>query len=131
MPYDPPQDPAVALAYNEALEGVLVGLTDPALVIAPTTQYGEYALLYEKWGVTSVARTDDSGFLIYVDDGSSTVHDDQDSLPYAVARGDVVANLVGPLAYTFGNYKIEPIAVPEVMGWNGRCPPSAPPPRTN
>ncbi|MEZ4589976.1 MAG: lamin tail domain-containing protein [Chloroflexota bacterium] len=116
VPYDPPQDPAAALVYNEALEGVLVGLADPALVIAPTTQYGEYALLYEKWGVTSVARTDDSGFLIYVDDGSATVHDDQDSLPYVVAKGDVVANLVGPLAYTFGNYKIEPVAVPEVMG---------------
>ncbi|MCA9956991.1 MAG: hypothetical protein KC434_19815, partial [Anaerolineales bacterium] len=52
--YDPPQDPAAALAYNEALEGVLVGVLEPALVIAPTTQYGEYALVYEKWGVTSV-----------------------------------------------------------------------------
>ncbi|MCB8927253.1 MAG: lamin tail domain-containing protein [Ardenticatenaceae bacterium] len=122
VPYDPPQDPAAALVYNEALEGVLVGLIDPALVIAPTTQYGEYALLYEKWGVTSVARTDDSGFLIYVDDGSSTVHDDQDSLPYAVAKGDFVANLVGPLAYTFGNYKIEPIAVPDVAAMNRPLP---------
>ncbi|MFZ1400728.1 MAG: hypothetical protein WAS33_27750, partial [Candidatus Promineifilaceae bacterium] len=122
VPYDPPQDPAAALVYNEALEGVLVRLTDPALVIAPTTQYGEYALVYEKWGVTSVARTDESGFLIYVDDGSSTVHDDQDSLPYAVAKGDVVANLVGPLAYTFGNFKIEPIAVPDVAAINRPLP---------
>jgi predicted extracellular nuclease len=115
VPYDPPQDPAAALAYNEALEGVLVGLAEPALTVAPTTQYGEYALVYEKWGVTAVARTDPSGYLIYVDDGSTVAHDDQSSLPYAVARGDLVANLAGPLAYTFGNYKIEPIAVPEVV----------------
>ncbi|MAT98777.1 MAG: hypothetical protein CL608_16665 [Anaerolineaceae bacterium] len=115
VPYDPPQDPVAALAYNEALEGVLVGLTEPALVVGPTTRFGEYSLVYEKWGVTSVARTDESGFLMVVDDGSTVAHDDQSSLAYAVANGDVVQNLVGPLAYTFGNYKIEPIVVPEVV----------------
>ncbi|WP_420642322.1 endonuclease/exonuclease/phosphatase family protein [Candidatus Leptofilum sp.] len=114
IPYDPPQDLAEALAYNEALEGVLVGLVEPALVVGPTTRFGEYALVYEKWGVTSVARTDESGFVIYVDDGSTVAHDDQSSLPYAVASGDTVANLVGPLAYTFGNYKIAPIVLPDV-----------------
>jgi len=115
VPYDPPQDPAEALAYNEALEGVLVTLAEPALVVGPSTRYGEYSLVYEKWGVTSVARTDDSGFLMYVDDGSTVAHDDQSSLPYAVANGDLVQNLVGPLAYTFGNYKIEPIMLPEIV----------------
>ncbi|MBK8906050.1 MAG: endonuclease/exonuclease/phosphatase family protein [Anaerolineaceae bacterium] len=122
VPYDPPQDPAAALAYNEALEGVLVTVSEPALVIAPTTRYGEYALVYEKWGVTAVARTDTSGFLIYVDDGSTVAHDDQSSLPYAVAKGDFVANLVGPLAYTFGNYKIEPVVVPDIAPINRPLP---------
>ncbi len=115
VPYDPPRDPAEALLYNEALEGVLVGLAQPALVVGPTTRFGEYSLVYEKWGVTSVARTDESGFLMYVDDGSTVAHDDQSSLPYAVAKGDLVQNVVGPLAYTFGNYKIEPINMPEVV----------------
>ncbi len=115
VPYDPPQDPVEALAYNEALEGVLVGLAEPALVVGPTTRYGEYALVYPKWGVTSVPRTDESGFLMYADDGSIVAHDDQSSLPYAVASGDLVQNLIGPLAYTFGNYKIEPIVLPEVV----------------
>lgn len=122
VPYDPPQDPAAALAYNEALEGVLVGVLEPALVVAPTTQYGEYALVYEKWGVTAVARTDTSSYLMYVDDGSSVAHDDQSSLPYAVAKGDFVANLVGPLAYTYGNYKIEPIGVPDIAPINRPLP---------
>lgn len=115
VPYDPPQDPVEALQYNEALEGVLVELAEPALVVGPTTRFGEYSLVYEKWGVTSVARTDDSGFLIYVDDGSTVAHDDQSTLPYAVGNGDLVQNLAGPLAFTFGNYKIEPITVPEIV----------------
>ncbi len=122
VPYDPPQDPAAALVYNEALEGVLVAVLEPALVVAPTTQYGEYALVYEKWGVTAVARTDPSGFLMVVDDGSSVAHDDQSSLPYAVAKGDFVVNLVGPLAYTFGSYKIEPIGVPDITPLNRPLP---------
>ena len=113
--YDPPQEPDAALVYNESLEGVLVSLSEPALVVGPSTRFGEYALVYEKWGVTAVARTDESGFLMYVDDGSTVAHDDQGSLPYAVTNGDMVANLVGPLAFTFGNYKIEPIVMPEVM----------------
>ncbi len=122
VPYDPPQDPAEALAYNEALEGVLVGLQNPALVVGPTTRYGEYSLVQEKWDVTSVARTDESGFLIYVDDGSSVGHNDQSSLPYVVTKGDWVANLVGPLAFTYGNFKIEPIAVPDVAPMNRPLP---------
>ena len=112
VPYDPPQDPAEALRYNESLEGVLVGLQNPALVVGPTTRFGEYALVHEKWGVASIARTDAAGYLIYVDDGSTLAHEDQTTLPYTVAKGDWVAELVGPLAYTFGNYKIEPITVP-------------------
>ena len=115
VPYDPPQDPVEALLYNEALEGVLVSLVEPVLVVGPTTRFGEYSLVHEKWGITSMARTNESGFLMYVDDGSTVAHDDQSTLPYAVANGDVVQNLVGPLAFTFGNYKIEPIFMPEIV----------------
>ncbi|MCA9945701.1 MAG: lamin tail domain-containing protein [Anaerolineales bacterium] len=118
VPYDPPQDPADALAYNEALEGVLVMVAEPALVVAPTTRFGEYSLVHEKWGVTSVARTVESGFLMHVDDGSAVSHDDQSSLPYVVTKGDWVANLVGPLAFTYGNYKIEPIGLPDIAPLN-------------
>ena len=116
LPYDPPQDPTEALLYNESLEGMLVALTEPALVIAATTQYGEYVLVNPRWGVDSVARTDDTGIRIFVDDGSSVRHEDQSTLPYAVARGNFVEGIVGPLAFTFDNYKIEPIEQPQIYG---------------
>lgn len=112
--YDPPQDQAEALAYNESLEGMLVAVNDTAVAVGPSTRYGEYTVVYEKWGVDQVRRTDPVGYTIYVDDGSTVAHDDQTTLPYAVQRGDRVSGLVGPLAFTFGNYKIEPTTLPVV-----------------
>ncbi|MFQ5422268.1 MAG: endonuclease/exonuclease/phosphatase family protein, partial [Anaerolineae bacterium] len=115
IPFDPPADAAAALVYMESLEGMLVTLPDTAVAIAPTTRYGEYTLALAKWGVDHVARTDDAGYLIYVDDGSTMSHDDQTTLAYTVTGGDLVSNLTGPLAFTFGNYKIEPLAPPEIV----------------
>lgn len=112
--WDPPQDPAEALVYNESLEGMLVSV-DSAVAVAPTNRFGEYALVYDKWGVDSVRRTDEVGYLLFVDDGSTVAHGDGSSLLYAVKHGDVVNNLVGPLAFTFGHYKIEPILLPDVV----------------
>ncbi|MCA9928192.1 MAG: endonuclease/exonuclease/phosphatase family protein, partial [Anaerolineales bacterium] len=67
-------------------------------------------------GVDSVSRTDEVGFMIFVDDGSSAAHSDASTLPYAVARGNFVEDVMGPLAYTFDNYKIEPLATPQIYG---------------
>ena len=114
VPYDPPADLDAALAYNESLEGMLVTLDETAVAIAPSSRFGEYVLAYEKWGVTTVRRTDPAGYLIFVDDGSSDSFGDQSELPVVVTVGDRVSNITGPLAYTFGNYKIAPLAVPMV-----------------
>src|SRR5690606_11795043 len=84
------------------------------VVVAPTTQYGEYALVGQQHGVTTVARLDEVGYLMVVDDGSSMVHDDSSTLPYTVQQGDVVTSLTGVLAFTFGQYKIEPDVAPEL-----------------
>ncbi|MFQ5399407.1 MAG: lamin tail domain-containing protein [Anaerolineae bacterium] len=111
---DPPQETEAAVAYKETLEGMLVTLGEPALVVAPTTRFGEYVLLYERWGVDTVRRGEETGFFIFVDDGSSVAHTSQATLSYAVQRGDVVTGLSGPFAYTFGHYKIEPITTPEI-----------------
>ncbi len=54
------------------------------------------------------------GFFIVVDDGASITHADGSTLPYAVKMGDVVTGLAGPLAYTFDQYKIQPLAPPMV-----------------
>ena len=51
---------------------------------------------------------------IMVDDGSSTTHDDSSMLDFAINTGDEVSGLVGPLAYTYGSYKIEPVAVQKI-----------------
>lgn len=124
--YNPPADPIAGEAYKEAREGMLV-IVPQGLAIAPTTQYGEYALVTPAQGVATIRRTDDPvGFIIFVDDGSSITHEDQSSMAYVVAKGDTVTNLIGPLAYTFGNYKIEPIAVPEILSDSSELPSIAP-----
>ncbi len=45
----------------------------------------------------------------------SITHDDQSTLPYAVTNGDRITDLTGPLAYTFGNYKIAPTSQPDII----------------
>lgn len=115
VPFDPPADPAQALLYNESREGMLVTLASEAVVVAPTTQYGEYALVSQQHGVNLVTRLDEVGYLIVVDDGSSVVHNDSSTLAYTVQQFDVVTNLSGVLAFTFGQYKIEPLAPPDVF----------------
>ena len=112
--FDPPQNPEEAIVYKESLEGMLVGLKDTAVAVAPTTKYGEYALVYLDWDVDTVHRGQEAGFLVFVDDGSTAVHNDQSTLPYVVQRGDQLIDLVGPLAYTFGLHKIEPITIPKI-----------------
>ncbi len=115
IPLDPPADPDEALVYLESLEGMLVAVNETAVAIAPTTRYGEYTLVLQKWGASTVARTDDAGYLIYVDDGSMMAHENQATMAYVVSGGDLVTDLVGPLAFTFGNYKIEPMAIPQIV----------------
>ncbi|MCP4426419.1 MAG: hypothetical protein GY803_18150, partial [Chloroflexi bacterium] len=105
--YDPPQDPSEAAVYMESLEGMLVKVEEIVIAVAPTTKYGETVLAADKWGVEQVRRGEEVGFLIFTDDGSSETHLDQSTLPYVVTQGDYVTNLVGPLAFTFDNYKIE------------------------
>ncbi len=112
---DPPQDEAEALRYYEALEGMLVQVSEPAVAVAPTSQYGEYVLVRQGWGVERVRRTDTAGMLIFVDDGSNARHRDGSTLPYVVHAGDRVIGVLGPLAYTYGNYKVQPLAPPTVV----------------
>jgi len=112
---DPPADEAAAAAAYESLEGMLVTIPGPATAVGPVNQYGEYALVLVEHGVERVLHGDPAGWLIRVDDGSQVRHQDGSTLPYAVRTGDRVASLAGPLAYTFGNYKVEPLAPPEVL----------------
>ena len=107
---DPPADILESLLYYEALEGTLVSVPETSATVGPTTRYGEFAVVLSKHGLSRAWQGSDHGLLIHVDDGSSTIHESRDSIPNAVTVGDTVSRLIGPLAYTFGNYKIEPIA---------------------
>ncbi len=122
---DPPQDDAQAEAYYESLEGMFVQVTQPAIAVAPTNRYGEYALVLAEHGVERLWQGEPAGWAIVVDDGSYGAHDDRSTLSYVVNAGDQVTNLVGPLAYTFGNYKIEPVVTPQITPAEGE-PPSLP-----
>jgi len=113
--YNPPVTEAESLLYSEALEGMLVSTAGPLRAVAPTSQYGEYALVPDNYPEERVFRTDPAGMLIIVDDGSDITHTDGSTLLYAVATGDIVSDLVGPLAYTYGQYKIEPVQTPVVQ----------------
>jgi len=105
---DPPLDNLESILYYEALEGTLVSVPETSAAVGPTTRYGEFAVVLSKHGLSRAWQGSDHGLLIHVDDGSSTIHESRDSIPNAVTVGDTVSRLIGPLAYTFGNYKIEP-----------------------
>jgi predicted extracellular nuclease len=111
---DPPMDEAESREYCEALEGMLVKVSQPAVAVGPTSKYGETPLVRADWDVQRIMRGDPRGMLIFVDDGSDMTHQDQSTLPFALQTGDSVVDIYGPLAYTYENYKIEPIAVPVV-----------------
>lgn len=113
--YDPPRDSEQAERYKESLEGMLVTIDEPAVVVGPTNRYGEYVLVYDKWDTELIRRADGlPGYMMWVDDGTFNAHEDQSTLPVAAARGDRVRSVSGPLAYTFGNYKIAPLTDPVV-----------------
>ncbi|MEJ2412528.1 MAG: endonuclease/exonuclease/phosphatase family protein, partial [Anaerolineales bacterium] len=107
---DPPFDNNASMVYFESLEGCLVSVPDTAVVVGPSTRYGEYAIVREETGVTRSWQDQQHGMLIHVDDGSSVTHESGDTLSHLLAVGDQVRDLVGPLAFTYGNYKIEPNA---------------------
>jgi predicted extracellular nuclease len=109
---DPPNDEGEAAAYYEALEGMLVAVAEPAVVVGPTNAYGETPMVLSKWGIDRVFRGDPKGMLIFVDDGSAVTYDEYSDKPLALQTGDVVESALGPLAYIYGNYKIEILYLP-------------------
>ncbi|MBC8505462.1 MAG: lamin tail domain-containing protein [Anaerolineales bacterium] len=123
---DPPASMAESEIYNEALEGMFVQVTGPALAVAPTNRYGEYALVRSEHEVERLWQGGENGIAILVDDGSAASHDDSSMLEYTINTGDQVSGLAGPLAYTFGSYKIEPVTVQKVIPAGSELPSLSP-----
>ncbi len=112
---DPPVSEIESARYFEAVEGMLVTVTGPALAVSPINRYGEFVVVLPYHDQDRLWQGEQNGHGIMVDDGTSAVHENNSGLPYAVSTGDTISGLTGPLAYTFGNYKIEPIVLPEVI----------------
>jgi hypothetical protein len=114
---DPPSLEKDAVEYFERLEGMLVAVSDPGIAVAPTSKYGEYVLVLAKHGIDRLWQEDitNNGLAIMVDDGSAAIHHDRSGLAYVVNSGDQITGLIGPLAYTYGRYKIEPIVQPQLV----------------
>ena len=111
---DPPAGTDESLVYYEALEGMMVDINQSAVVVAPSNRYGEFGFVLAYHGRQRLYHGEENGIIIMADDGSTRVHDDQSTLSYAVAVGDTITNLAGPLSFSFGNYKIEPTTLPEI-----------------
>lgn len=122
----PPSDEAEARAYYEALEGMLVAVTDPAVVVGPTTRYGETALVRSDWAIDRVMKGDPKGMVIFLDDGSDVEHVDRSTLPLAAKTGDLVSNVIGPLAYTYEAFKVQPVVTPTLFSEAAVLPALAP-----
>ena len=112
---NPPRDETESRAYYESLEGMLVQVSAPAQAVGPTSQYGETPLVLSSWGLDRIMKGEPKGMLVFVDDGSSVTHADRTTLPIAAKTGDLVADLIGPLAFTYENFKVQPIITPTVI----------------
>ncbi len=111
---DPPLEKAEADIYYEALEGMLVHVSEPAIAVGPTNSYGETALVRAEWEIERIMKGDPTGLIIFVDDGGSQTHYDMSTLAFPLKSGDTLLSAEGPLAYTYGAYKIEPISLPVI-----------------
>ena len=85
---NPPMTDMEARDYYEAIEGMMVQVTAPAVTVGPTSQYGEFVLIRAEHGIDRLWQGQEAGLTIMVDDGDSVTHEDQSTLPYTVNRGD-------------------------------------------
>ncbi len=109
---NPPGDRRASEIYFESLEGMLVTVDGPARVVAPTDKYGETVVVLPSFKGSHLLQGSDIGMGIRVDDGKSSTYKNQKGMPFAAVTGDYLDNILGPLAYTYGFYKIEPIEKP-------------------
>jgi predicted extracellular nuclease len=93
----PPVDAVGAAAYLESFEGMLVVLP-PSRVVAATNHFGEAYVMPESSGVTRLYRGDADGRKLGVAAPAGWL---------ALSQGDLVSEVVGPLTYTFGQFKVE------------------------
>lgn len=115
----PDESLADGIAFWEPLEGMLVNVGN-ARVVAPTNQFGEFAVLarrdarpgsgYQPSSKHLVLRATGDGYDGQVDYNPERIAVDDESLasPIVVRPGDSLASLTGVVDYTFSMYKLQP-----------------------
>ncbi|MFX1559189.1 MAG: endonuclease/exonuclease/phosphatase family protein [Promethearchaeota archaeon] len=100
---NPPFDDYASDVYYEALEGMLVS-AKRITAVAGTDSYGEVAAVRSDLGVKRVFQDDRAGTgeIIFIDDGGGCLVN--------VRTGNTIVGLVGPLDYTYDEYKVLPSA---------------------
>ncbi|MFV2056471.1 MAG: hypothetical protein ACC707_08375 [Thiohalomonadales bacterium] len=105
------------IAFWESLEGMLVTLSD-ARVVAPTTRFGEFALLSKPNRTHGSGYYADSGHLLLRSLGEQAVDYNPERIlvddgtlqrPIIVRPGDEVVSLLAVVDYTYSNYKLQPL----------------------
>jgi predicted extracellular nuclease len=124
--YDPTDD---AIDFYESLEGMILRIDAGSAVVGPTKSFGEITVLPNGGSWATGLRTPRGGILLggYTDPNPERVQVDDEILrdqitprpPKAMPDMDVGAvvtsPIVGPLDYSFANYKIQATTTPEFM----------------
>ena len=112
--FDPADD---AIDFYEALEGMRVR-ANPGTVVMPTRSFGEIVLLPDDIGATGM-RTIRGGILYsYADPNPERITIDDEivfgRMPAADVGDRVTAPVIGPIDYSFDNFKIQAETVPVI-----------------
>ena len=97
----PPCDDYLSDVYYEALEGMLVSCSEMR-AIAGTNQYGEASGVRAELNKKRVFQDDPCGI------GEIIFTDDKGGVEVIAKSGDIIKNLVGPLDYSYDEYKVLP-----------------------
>jgi len=100
---NPPAILEDALTYFESLEGMYVSAPD-GVVVGPTNKYDEFFI---------VRQSDFTGRYLFnpvTENGERIMIDGDSGFPVNVKLDDYMFNILGALDYTYGNYKVQPVA---------------------
>jgi len=121
--FDPAED---GIDFYESLESMIVQVND-AVVVGPTKDFGEFVTLPDNGSWATGLRTPRGGILYRYEDGNPervTIDDEilrdlivprpTRAMPDVDVGDRITAPIVGPLDYTFANFKIQALSTPEV-----------------
>jgi predicted extracellular nuclease len=106
----PPFNYSESHAYFESVEGMYVRLED-AITVGPTDSDDRSWVIRSDAGISRVFQDDPAGTggIVCIDDGGLA------EITPEVKVGDRISNLRGALDYSFGNYCLQLVEVPDVI----------------